>query len=138
MLKSRITILVVLLALVGGFATAQQAADLIDNPSELFVRTIIADTVYTHTLGYKVTFTDDTYTRREVFLPQPWFTEAAGRGQLVSTQSAAAPYLDVFYENGEFSHVRLFVPTDRNDLSWEVLREEGVDEDFNVDTFAIR
>ncbi|MFP4483911.1 MAG: hypothetical protein ACLFO1_03555 [Spirochaetaceae bacterium] len=136
-MKSRIALLIVLLALVTGLAAAQQAADLIDNRSNLFVRTVFLDTVYTHRRGFKVTYTADDYARQEVYLPQGWFTRAGSQGQLVSTHSDAAPYMDVFYSNGEFSHVRLYVPADRNHIAWETLEEEGVAENFNVETVTL-
>ncbi len=137
MLKSRIALLLVLLALVAGLAAAQQAEDLIDNPSSMFVRTIFLDTVYTHKLGFKVTYTANDYSRQELYLPQGWFTRAGSQGQLVNTYSEAAPYMDVFYDNGEFSHVRLYVPVDRNHLAWETLQEEGVEDNFNVETVTL-
>ena len=137
MLKLRIALLLVLLALVAGFAGAQQAEDLIDDPSSMFVRTIFLDTVYTHKLGFKVTYTADDYTRQALYLPQGWFTQAGSQGQLVSTYSDAAPYMDVFYDNGEFSHVRVYVPANRDHIAWETLEEEGVEENFNVETVTL-
>ncbi len=137
-LKSRIAMVIVLLALVGGVVAAQQAADQIDNKSSMYVRTVFLDTIYTHKLGFKVTYTDVDYSRKSVYLPQNWFTEAGGQGQMVSTYSEAAPYMSVFYNNGEFSHVRLFVPTDRNDIAWESLQDGQREADnFNVDTVSL-
>lgn len=136
-MKSRIALLIVMLFVAGGMLAAQQAADLIDKNSSMFVHTIYLDTVYTHSLGYKVTYTADDFTRRELYLPQPWFTQAGAKGQLVSTTSDAAPYMTVFYDEGEFSHVRLYVPADRDNLAWEVLREENPEENFNVETITL-
>jgi flagellar biosynthesis protein FliQ len=137
-LKSRIAMVVVLLALVAGVAVAQQAADQIDNKSSMYVRTVFLDTIYTHRLGFKVTYTADDYSRQTVYLPQNWFTEAGGQGQMVSTSSEAAPYMSVFYDNGEFSHVRLFVPRNRDHIAWESLEDiEGEADNFNVETVSL-
>ncbi len=136
-MKSRIALLIVMLFAVGGIVAAQQASDLIDNRSNMFVHTIYLDTVYTHALGYKVTYRGDDYSRRAIYLPQNWFTQAGAKGQLVSTRSDAAPYMTVFFTEGEFSHVRLYVPNNRDHIAWEILREENLEEEFNVETVSL-
>ena len=93
--------------------------------SEYFVRTIYLNEVLAHRMGFKVNYTAADFSRVEVYIPNDWFTTAGGQAEIVYTPSESAPYMDVYYREGEFSHVRLFVKEDRNHLSWGRLEGEG-------------
>jgi hypothetical protein len=53
------------------------------------------------------------------YLPIEWFTEVAGRGELIPLGSGPTwPSLSVYYKNGEVSHVRLYVRRSQTHESW--------------------
>jgi hypothetical protein len=104
--------------------------------SDYFVRTIYLNEVLTHQAGMKVNYTAPDYSRVEVYIPNDWFSTAAGKAEIVYTPSESAPYMDVYYNQGEFSHVRLYVKQDRNHLSWGRLEGEDVGSRFDKETIG--
>ena len=73
----------------------------------------------------------------EVFFSHSWFYEAGGTGELVLGDDPSYPYFSVFYRNGEFSHVRLYLQRDYNHRSWGVLRNPDAYNDRFTETFEI-
>lgn len=104
--------------------------------SEYFVRTIYLNEVLTHQAGFKVNYTAADYSRVEVYIPNDWFSTAGGKAEIIYTPSESAPYMNVYYLNGEFSHVRLYVKQDRNHLSWGRLEAEDVGARFDKETIG--
>jgi len=136
-LKTRIVILIVtLVVMVAGFPVAQEQEQ--NNESELFVHTVYLNQVFRHRLGFKVTYTAENLDYKEVYIPTSWFTQAAGKGELIETSSKSAPYMDVYFQNGEFSHVRLFVKDNPFHVTWGRLEDEpNAEEKFNTDTLEL-
>lgn len=137
-MKTRIFIVALLVVMVAGFSIAQEAQEPDDNEAELFVHTVYLNQVFRHRLGFKVTYTAANLDFMQVYLPASWFTQAAGKGELVNTRSHSAPYMEVYYRNGEFSHVRLYVPQNPFHVTWGRLEDEpNVEEKFNKETLEL-
>jgi hypothetical protein len=77
--------------------------------------------VYTHQLGYKVVYRLDSKPSTEAYLPLTWFVPG-GKGELVVARGPSYPYMAVFYKDGKFSHVRLFLQENPSDPSWGTMR----------------
>lgn len=105
----------------------------------LFAITVQIQRVYPHHLGFKVVYDRSDLYPGEVYLPGRWFTVAAGRAELLYTSHPSAPYMTVFYRNGEFSHLRLVAQSNRSHRSWGAL-PSGADlrEAFASDELVIR
>jgi hypothetical protein len=74
------------------------------------------------------------------YLPSEWFTNSASRGEMLTLPSGKAwPSLAVYYKNGEFSHVRLYVHRWRGHQTWgNIPLNVNLDEHFkDVDTINI-
>jgi hypothetical protein len=57
---------------------------------------------------------------------------------MIPTNHPSAPYMTVFYEGAEFSHVRLFVQENRNHPTWGTLSGgEDLSEEFAVETLEL-
>jgi hypothetical protein len=70
------------------------------------------------------------------YLQREWFDDAAGRGELIYLDSGAKwPYLSVYYKEGEFSHVRIYLRRNRSHQSWgNIPLGVNLDEHFdNID-----
>ena len=135
-MKKRILIVVILAVMVVGLSGAQETQTTKD--SELFVHTIYLNQVFRHRLGFKVTYTAENLDFEEVYIPSSWFTSAASKGELVETDSKSAPYMDVYYRNGEFSHVRLFVRDNPSHVSWGRLTDEpNAEEKFSAEALDL-
>ncbi len=135
-MKSRlllISVVVALLGVSGVFAQNQEEEDV-----DLQVMTVYVQMVYPHSQGYKVIYNRTDLYPGEVYLPGRWFTNAASTGEILYTSHPTAPYMNVFYENGEFSHVRLYVQENRAHRSWGALRGgQDLSEEFATDTLQI-
>ncbi len=86
-----------------------------------YVRTVPLERVYTHSGGYKIVYSTSRLETAENYLPARWFEQAAGIGEIVYTDRRAAPFMQVYYYDGEFSHIRLFVRRNTAHPSWGLL-----------------
>jgi hypothetical protein len=132
----RALLAVVLLLAPIGMSAAQDQGD--DDPT-LYAISVPVQRVYPHSLGYKVIYNRSDLYPDTVYLPGRWFTEAAGKAEIVRTRHPSAPYLTVFYRNGDVSHMRLFVHADWSHRTWGALPSgEDLREQFSSDEFRIR
>lgn len=121
---------VLLLAFLLVVIMAATAAD-----SNLYVKTLYIEKVYQHELGYKIEYrrTNSIYLAVAYF-PIEWFSGAAATAQVIYTQDPAVPYVNVYWEDAQFSHLRLYVHPNFNHMSWGSLRgEQDLEEKFAVD-----
>jgi hypothetical protein len=74
-----------------------------------------------------------------VGIPNEWFTSAERKAEIVKLPRGANwPYLTVFYRNGEFSHVRLYVHALRTHSTWSVLPNNiDIESYFNQETLVL-
>jgi hypothetical protein len=87
--------------------------------SEYFYVNVNIEKIFPYRKGYIVQYRKGADQLATVYLPLEWFTEIAGKGELVGLQAPTAwPYMSVFYKNGEFSHVKLYIRTARSHESW--------------------
>ena len=112
--------------------------------SDYYARTIRIEQVYPHKLGYKLLYATGQLTFATTSLPQKWFSQASApkgemaRGQTVWGNDPSYPYMIVFWKNGKFSHVRLFLRSNLHDLSYGVIDpREDPTESFNVDDISL-
>lgn len=112
--------------------------------SDYYARTIRIEKVYPHKLGYKVMYTTGKLTFATTYLPQKWFSQASApkgevaKGQVVWGKDPSYPYMIVFWKNGKFSHVRLFLKDNLHDLSYGVMNpREDPSGDFDIDDIIL-
>ncbi len=104
----------------------------------MLAMTVQVQRVYPHRLGYKVIYSRSDLYPGVVHIPGRWFTEAAGKAEIIYTSHPSAPYLTVFYRNGEVSHLRLFVHSNRAHRTWGALpSSQDPREAFESDEFRI-
>ncbi len=134
----KISRLLIAFALLGVFAPmiASQEQNGEDVPIQAV--TVYVQRVFPHRLGYVVIYNRSDLYPGEVYLPNRWFTDAAGRGEIIRTLHQSAPYMTVFYMNGEFSHVRLFVHDNPAHRSWGALPSDAdLTDEFAAETINI-
>ena len=121
------------LVLLGVTLGAQETED-----STVFPVTVPVLQVYQHRLGYWAVYQKSDLTPGQAFLPFSWFRSASGQGEIQFVNHPAAPYMTVYYRDGEFSYVRLVVPRNRQDRAWHVV-PSGLDltQEFNVETLEL-
>jgi hypothetical protein len=96
------------------------------NESEYYPVFVQVDKVYNYSKGYIVTYRKGPFQTANAYLPVEWFRGSANKGEVIRQGAGATwPRLVVYYKNGEFSHVRLYVHRDRNHETWGVARSSA-------------
>lgn len=136
-MRHRLLIVLLVLFVSGGVAFAQQETTDEEEPV-IYPVTVYLNTVYQHSRGYVVDYNDSELYFQRTYLPGRWFTAAAGQAEILYSMDKSVPYMVVYYIDGEFHHVRLFVHQNPFHSSWDQL-PAGIDleEEFAVDTLQI-
>ena len=109
----RAAIIVVLIAIV--------ACALAADTSAFYPVRVDVVKVYSHADGFLVVYRKGTSDVADVYCP-PAGSSPGARPSSSAARTRAFPYMTVFYKNGKFDHLRLYVisPT-RTDSTWGVL-----------------
>jgi len=107
---------------------------------KVYVKSVPILKILSHTEGYKVLYLkSDNIKVGELYLPYRWFNKAGGKAEIVYGKDSSYPYFSVFYQDGKFDFIRLYVQQDMRDLSWGVLRQtEASNAAFNVESLDIQ
>lgn len=106
--------------------------------SLFYTKTVPIVKVYSHKLGYKVIYLKNDMNLGEFYVPFKWLQEPGGKGEVVYGEGKAFPYFSVFYKEGKFDHIRLYLESDRTAESWGTLNpKQDVNEKFNIDTLTL-
>jgi len=90
-----------------------------ENSSEFYYVKVHVEKVYPSNEGYIVLYRKGINGMATVGIPNEWFVDAAGKAELITLPSGANwPYMTIFYRNGEFSHIRLYVHRSRAHQTW--------------------
>jgi hypothetical protein len=106
----------------------------------IYALTISLERVYPYRKGYVVKYRKGINEVVDAFLPNEWFEKTGNKGDLILMGSGPVwPYMTVFYKDGEFDHVRLYVRKERSHESWgDVPLHINIDDRFeNVESLAL-
>jgi hypothetical protein len=136
-MRHRLLRVLLILFMAAGVTFAQEETADEEEPV-IFPVTVYLNTVYQHSLGYVVDYNDSELYFQRAYLPGRWFTAAAGKGEILYTMDRSVPYMVVYYIDGEFHHLRLFVHENPFHPSWDQL-PAGVElqDEFDVETLQI-
>lgn len=135
-MKKLILLIVIfmLIASIGAFAA---------ETSNYYVKTIPIIRVYDHTLGYKVIYMKSNFDLHVIYLPKEWFKVAAETGEdpkaeLATGMDSSYPYFSVFWKDGGFSHIRLYLHNNLMHQSWgDIDPSIDLTEKFKVETLKL-
>ncbi|MFP4383987.1 MAG: hypothetical protein ACLFST_00550 [Spirochaetia bacterium] len=106
--------------------------------SDLFVKTVYIDKVYTHRLGFKIIYPVGTTRLGTLYIPHSWTGYAGAKAEVIYGFDKNYPYMNIYWKDGEFHHIRLYVMSNSFDPSWGVLENHEVSDDvFDVETLEI-
>jgi hypothetical protein len=111
-----------------------------EHQSEYFYVNVSLERIYPYDKGYVVVYRKGVNQTAQAYLPVEWFTEAAGKGELVTLPRGKNwPSLTVYYKAGEFSHVRLYIHPLKSHESWgNIPLNVNIDDRFeNVETIKL-
>ncbi len=118
------------------------AAGLAAETSEYFFKTVPITRVYSHRDGYRIVYRRSNMELAVLYVPDDWFqfTPGAGqrgKGELVMADDPSYPYMSIFWKEGEFSHIRLYLNSNKQHISWGDLdNPENYSDKFEIDTLA--
>jgi hypothetical protein len=122
-------VLIAALLVVGAVAFGQQAAT-----EDAYAKSVAIGKVYTHPLGYRILYLRSTMDWGEMYVPVSWFGWKTGsKAEVVWGNEANYPYFTIYWVNGKFDHVRLYLRSNPEDISWGIM-DQGLDlsRQFNV------
>jgi hypothetical protein len=110
------------------------------NQSEYYYVNVPVEKIYIYKAGYVLQYRKGVNKIGTLYIPNEWFTDAASKGELVNLPKGKEwPTLTVFYKEGEFSHMRLYVHRWRGHSTWGLVPPTvNLDSKFeNVETLEI-
>lgn len=120
-MKKIILLTALTLFIQGAFLFAQDAAAPAYRESDYYYYNVTIEKIYAHRLGYMVVYRTGTNRTARSFLPVDWFqTVGEGtKGEVIALGSGNDwPSMTVYYKSGVFSHVRLYLRTNRLHQTW--------------------
>jgi hypothetical protein len=76
--------------------------------------------VLSHADGFRVIYRKGSSDLGSTYLPARWFI-SGGKAELVRGTDTSFPYMTIFYKDGKFDHLRLYVLADQKDATWGIL-----------------
>jgi len=113
----------------------------VEQQSEYYYKNISLEKIYPYRNGYVVQYRRGINTIDKAYLPMAWFTNSASKGEIITLpQGKAWPSMSVYYKNGKFSHVRLYVHHLSDHQTWGVIPQNvDIDSAFeNVEDLQIK
>jgi hypothetical protein len=87
--------------------------------SEFYYITKPIERIWLYRSGYIVAYQRG-FNLVRTYVPIDWFTPAGAADLIVLRSARAWPHITIYYQNGEFSHVRLYV-RERSHPTWSVV-----------------
>ena len=91
-----------------------------ENTSKFYYHTVSVEKVYPTRRGYIIQYyRGGLHAFGTLSIPNEWFTAAAGKAEMVTLPPGKNwPTMTLFFKDGEFSHVRLYVHKNRRHQTW--------------------
>jgi hypothetical protein len=134
------TLLLILAGTVPLMAQENTASSTGGTTAETYAFTVSLEKVYPYRKGYIVKYRKGIAKMVDAYLPYEWFHGTGAKGDLIELRSGTDwPHMTVFYKNGEFDHVRLYVRKERSHESWgDVPLNVNIDDRFeNVEDIKL-
>lgn len=109
--------------------------------SDLYYVRVKIVRAFMHKNGYYIIYRTSDMGMAEVAIPYSWFKPNDKRAHLVKSSGRIDPYLSLYTKNGEFSHIKVALPTeDPKNSVWGLLRAPSdYDSKFeNVETIEFK
>ncbi|AEF80336.1 hypothetical protein [Leadbettera azotonutricia] len=120
MKKALFAVLIGLVLGIGPTLFAQEKSQ--RKESEFYYFSVPIEKIYSYRSGYVVTYRKGINKMTRTYIPHSWFEGPNGKAEEIGLGSGKAwPSLTVYYKNGEFSHVRLYVRRERSHESWGIV-----------------
>lgn len=97
--------------------------------SPYYAKAVTIQKVTSHEKGYKVTYFTSHGDLKTIYVPLEWFYQVGDyktddgfiKAEIVRGNGDSYPYMQIFWKNGKFHHLRLFVRDSYNDRMWGIV-----------------
>jgi len=90
-----------------------------EKTSNMYYINVPVEKVFPSGHGYIVQYRKGTHGIATIGIPNEWFEAAASRAELITLPEGTTwPTLTVFYKEGKFSHLRLYVHKSKGHQTW--------------------
>jgi len=97
--------------------------------SPLYAKSLPIQKITSHEKGYKVTYFTAHGDLKTIYVPLEWFYQIGDfrtadgyvKAEIVRGTGPAYPYIQFFWKDGKFHHLRLFVVNDYQNRTWGVV-----------------
>jgi len=111
-----------------------------ERDSGFYYVNITLEKIFPYRRGYIVQYRKGLFQYGRAYLPAEWFTDADSKGEIVTLPPGTAwPSLTIYYKDGVFSHVRLYIHRLATHTSWgNVPPSINIDDKFDyIDTVQL-
>ncbi|MCL2442271.1 MAG: hypothetical protein FWD13_02265 [Treponema sp.] len=115
-MKKLIILSILLVLVMPVFAQNNSNSDDRDN---IYYINVPVERIIPTSTGYVIQYRSSSSMLATVGIPNEWFTDAASSAEIIRLPPGLDwPTMSVFYRNGEFSHVKLYVHRSRAHITW--------------------
>ncbi len=80
--------------------------------------------VWMHQLGYMVQYWTSKSQIAQIYIPLTWFNQGVNsKADIIYGSDPGVPYVTIFWVDGKFDHINLYVQSSYTDLTWGVLSQ---------------
>ena len=100
---------------------AQNKSDNLREQPDLYYKNVPVERIYFAGTGYVVQYRNSSNQIGTLGIPYTWFTDAASKAEIVKLPRGPNwPNMTIFYKDGNFSHIRLYVHRERGHQTWGI------------------
>ena len=86
---------------------------------DVYYKNVPVERIIPTNTGYVILYRGSSNALAVIGIPNEWFSDAAGCAEMVRLADGGDwPSMSVFYKNGDFSHVRLYIHKVRGHHTW--------------------
>jgi len=90
-----------------------------DDQDRIYYINVPVERIIPTSTGYVIQYRNSSSLLGIVGIPNEWFTDAASSAEIIRLPPGLDwPTMSVFYRNGEFSHIKLYVHRSRAHMTW--------------------
>jgi len=103
-----------------------------DKESEYFYVNVPLEKIYPYRAGYVLVYRKGVNKMVQTYVPGNWFYDAGGKAELITLPPGRNwPSLSVYYKEGEFSHIRLYIHRSKAHATWgNIPQNVNIDDRF--------
>ena len=113
---------------------AQEAYSSANNPKDAYYKVVPLLKVWLHPLGYMAQYVTSKSQVAQMYIPFTWFNQGINsKADIIYGDDPGIPYVSIFWVDGKFDHVNLYVQSSYESLTWGILNSAAdLSSQFNV------